>query len=141
MRYYLLGIITLLAWTIVLQDKHYKAQGGASVAPQAVEVPRQPDARPTRRMRVTAYCSCIKCCGAWSDGVTACGYTIQPGDRFAACDPSVPFKAVLTIPGYGTVLCLDRGGAIKGDRIDVYFDTHQEALNWGVKYVDVHILK
>lgn len=86
--------------------------------------------------KITAYCPCKKCCGRWSDGVTASGHKIQSGDRFVAADKSIPFGMMITIPGYGTVPVLDRGGAIKGNRIDVYFDTHQEALEWGVQYFE-----
>ena len=86
--------------------------------------------------RVTAYCTCVKCCGK-SDGITACGYQIQPGDKLVAAPRELPFGTILTIPGYGTVKVLDRGGAIKGKRLDVYFDTHQEALNWGVKFLEI----
>ncbi|MDD4888891.1 MAG: 3D domain-containing protein [Phycisphaerae bacterium] len=93
-----------------------------------------------RRMRVTAYCPCAKCCGAWSDGITASGEPVTAnGGRFCAADKSIPFGTMLDIPGYGTVPVLDRGGAIKGDRIDVFFPSHQEALAWGVRWLDVGI--
>ena len=92
-------------------------------------------------VKVTAYCPCEKCCGKWSDGVTASGYVIKKGDKFCAADRSVPFGTILNIPEYGRVKVLDRGGAIKGNRIDVYFDTHQEALNWGVKNLAIKEFK
>lgn len=107
------------------------------------------------RMKVTAYCSCSKCCGRYADGVTASGHLIYKGDRFVAADKRYPFGTWIHVPGYcrvDTVCCnygtvrrwmvkvLDRGGAIKGNHIDVYFDTHQEALDWGVRYLDVTIL-
>jgi 3D (Asp-Asp-Asp) domain-containing protein len=38
---------------------------------------------------------------------------------------------MIDIPDYGLAEVKDRGGAIKGTKLDVYFDTHQEALNWG----------
>ncbi len=88
--------------------------------------------------RVTAYCPCVKCCGK-SDGITACGYQIKPGDKLVAAPREFPFGTMLTIPGYGTVKVLDRGGAIKGKRLDCFFDTHQEALNWGVKYLEIQL--
>ncbi len=93
-------------------------------------------------MRVTAYCPCPKCCGEYSDGVTACGHKILPGDTFVAADRRYSFGTEMLIPGYSnsrTVQVLDRGGAIKGNRLDVFFATHQEALKWGVKYLEVSV--
>ena len=94
------------------------------------------------QMRVTAYCPCSKCCGQYSDGVTACGHKIRPGDTFVAADGRYSFGTEMLIPGYSNgraVKVLDRGGAIKGNRLDVFFATHQEALEWGVKYLEVSV--
>jgi len=88
--------------------------------------------------KVTAYCPCKKCCGEYADGVTASGYIIQKGDKF--CASPLPFGTILNIPGYGVVPVRDRGGAIKENSIDVYFDTHQEALNWGVQYLRIEVV-
>jgi 3D (Asp-Asp-Asp) domain-containing protein len=102
----------------------------------------QPDEWQTVRMRVTAYCPCEKCCGEYSDGVTACGHVINPGDAFAAADRQYPFGTEMIVAGYNNdqpIKVLDRGGAIRGDRLDLFFHTHEEALQWGVKYVDVKV--
>ena len=96
----------------------------------------------TVRMRVTAYCPCSKCCGEYADGITANGHRIRPGDTFAAADRRYSFGTEMLIPGYNNsapVEVLDRGGAIKGNRLDVFFATHQEALQWGVQYLDVQV--
>ncbi|MCK5566060.1 MAG: 3D domain-containing protein [Planctomycetes bacterium] len=96
----------------------------------------------TVSMRVTAYCPCKKCCGKYSDGRTANNHKIEEGDAFAAADKSIPFMSELIVPGYNDnkpVKVMDRGGVIKGARLDVFFDTHQKALNWGVKYLDVKL--
>jgi 3D (Asp-Asp-Asp) domain-containing protein len=96
----------------------------------------------TVQMRVTAYCPCSKCCGSYSDGVTASGHKISQGDRFVAADKIYPFGTEMIIPGYKkgeAVKVLDRGGAIRGNRLDVFFNSHQEALEWGVRYLDVKI--
>ena len=98
----------------------------------------------SKTYRVTGYCLCEKCCGKWAKVFprrTANGHIIQPGDRFAAADKSMAFGTTLDIPGYGIVQVLDRGGAIKGNRLDVFFPTHQEALNWGVKHLMVKEIK
>jgi len=102
----------------------------------------QPEEWESIEMRVTAYCPCPKCCGQYSDGVTACGYKIRPGDTFVAADRRYSFGTEMLIPGYSNgraVKVLDRGGAIKGNRLDVFFATHQEALEWGVKYLEVSV--
>lgn len=95
-------------------------------------------------MRVTAYCPCEVCCGDWSDGYTASGHKIMQGDRFIAADKRYPFGTEIIIPGYNNneyVKVLDRGRVIVGDRLDVFFNTHDEALRWGVQYIDVKILE
>jgi len=94
------------------------------------------------QMRVTAYCPCPKCCGRYSDGETACGHKILPGDALVAADKKYPFGTEMVISGYNggePVKVLDRGGAIYENRLDVLFLSHEEALEWGVKYIDVKI--
>ena len=109
-----------------------------------IEQPEQTEEWESVEMRVTAYCPCPQCCGEYSDGITACGHEIQPGDAFVAADKRFPFGTEMLIPGYSTgqpVKVLDRGGAIKGNRLDVFFATHEEALEWGVKYLKVNVRK
>jgi len=108
----------------------------------AISRGEQSDEWQTVRMRVTAYCPCEKCCGEYSDGVTACGHVIKPGEVFAAADRQYPFGTEMVVAGYNNdqpIKVLDRGGAIRGDRLDLFFHTHEEALQWGVKYVDVKV--
>ena len=96
------------------------------------------------RMNVSAYCPCSQCCGAYADGRTATNYKIKTGDRFVAAPKTYAFGTKMVIKGYNDgkpVIVRDRGGAIKGNKLDLYFDTHQEALNWGRKQIDVEILK
>jgi 3D (Asp-Asp-Asp) domain-containing protein len=98
----------------------------------------------TVQMRVTAYCPCTKCCGEYAQGITASGHKINQGDNLVAADKKFSFGTKMIIPGYGSsepVEVLDRGGAIRGNRLDVFFATHQEALEWGVRYLDVKILR
>ena len=94
------------------------------------------------RMRVTGYCPCSKCCGEYADGITANGHKIRPGDTFVAADKRYSFGTEMVIEGYSngqTIKVLDRGGAIRGNKLDAFFHTHQEALEWGVKYIDVKV--
>ena len=94
------------------------------------------------RMRVTGYCPCPKCCGEYSDGITANGHKIRPGDTFVAADKRYSFGTEMVIEGYSngqTIKVLDRGGAIRGNKLDAFFHTHQEALEWGVRHIDVKV--
>jgi 3D (Asp-Asp-Asp) domain-containing protein len=96
------------------------------------------------RMKVTGYCPCSKCCGQYADGITANGHKIQPGDTFVAADKRYSFGTEMVIEGYNNgqaVKVLDRGGAIRGNKLDAFFHTHQQALEWGVRYIDVKILE
>lgn len=89
--------------------------------------------------KLTAYCTCSKCCGEWADGITYTGTEATPG-RTIAVDPKViPLGSTVVINGT-EYIAEDVGGAIKGNRIDVLFPTHQEALQFGVQYADVKIM-
>ena len=57
-----------------------------------------------------------------------------------AMDKSMPFGTKIYIDGVGERIVQDRGGAIKGNRIDLYFGSHQEALNFGRQTKQVTIL-
>ena len=87
--------------------------------------------------KVTAYCACMYCCGK-TDGVTASG-TQATANRTIAAPSTFAFGTKVIMNGI-TYTVEDRGGAIQGNRIDIYMDTHQEALQWGVRYIDVEVL-
>lgn len=108
----------------------------------------QPAAREaaTRTMTVeaTAYCPCRVCTGKGSEhpayGITASGAPAAPGT--VAVDPAViPLGTRMWVEGYGEAVAADTGGMIKGRKIDVYFPTHQEAVEWGRKRVTIKIFQ
>ena len=92
-----------------------------------------------RIMKVTAYCSCSKCCGKYANGITAVGTRATAG-RTVAAPKGYAFGTKLLINGK-TYIVEDRGGAIKGNRLDMYVNSHSEALRWGVKYLPVKVIK
>ncbi len=117
-------------------------QSAATPAPRAAAPPREQTVQVW--MKVTAYCPCAKCCGRHADGITASGKSIHAnGSRFVAADTSVlPMHTMVSIPGYDggrMVPVLDRGGKIKGSRLDVFFRSHAEARKWGVRWVQVTV--
>ena len=96
---------------------------------------------------ITAYCSCRICCGAYSPEVTgreshtATG-TVPAEGRTIAVDPSViPYGTSVYIDGYGVYIAEDCGGAVKGNHIDMYFESHQAAVQFGVQRLYVTILE
>ena len=95
-------------------------------------------------LEVTAYCPCPKCCGPNARGLTASGRSIAyNGGQFVAADKKLfKFGTKLSIPGYAggqPVEVIDRGGAIKGAHIDVFFPTHEQAREWGRKRIAVTV--
>ena len=133
------GRLTLLSTT---------TPGADTVSPSAVNesvvntAPQQRSQWQTVRMRVTAYCACRRCCGKFADGITASGHKIRRGDTFAAADKRYSFGTEMVVAGYNKgkpIKVLDRGGAIRGNKLDVFFNSHRKARQWGVKYIDVKV--
>lgn len=96
----------------------------------------------TEVFEITGYCPCRKCCGNFSSEVTGKSPSTSTGvvpvqGRTIAVDPRViPYGTKVYIDGHEYV-AEDCGGAIKGNRIDMYFNSHQEALVWGRKHIEV----
>lgn len=86
--------------------------------------------------KVTAYCPCAKCCGK-TTGRTASGTQATAG-RTVAASSQFAFGTKLNIGGH-TYTVEDRGGAINGNRIDIFVNSHAEALQWGVRYLNVSV--
>lgn len=129
------------------------AEAGAPAATPTVEVvePPQVSTEPAEpawaEYEATAYCSCEKCCGTWAenrpDGVvyTASGAVAQEGVTIAADWDVLPPGTVVYIDGLGERVVQDRGGAIKGNAVDVYFEDHDEALVFGRQTVRLYIVE
>lgn len=90
-------------------------------------------------MEASAYtASCAGC-----SGITATGINLleNPNQKVISVDPSViPLGSKVWVEGYGEAIAGDTGGAIKGNKIDVFIPSKQDALNWGRKTVTVKIL-
>ena len=94
--------------------------------------------------KITGYCPCYQCCHK-TDGITASG--IQAHKGIVACN-HYDFGKFLDIEGIGIVKVEDRGskkhfGTMKRivKHIDVFFPTHRQALNFGVRYLNVMEVK
>lgn len=105
--------------------------------------------RNSLRMKSTAYSADYLSTGKYPGnsgyGITATGTVAKrnsSGYSSVAVDPRIiPLGTKLYIDGYGYAVAEDIGGAIKGNKIDLYFNGEGEVYNWGVRWVDVYILK
>ncbi|MCO1599782.1 3D domain-containing protein [Desulfosporosinus nitroreducens] len=112
---------------------------------QPASVPVKPISRGTtikherRTMVVTAYTANDR--GMDGKGITASGELVQEG-RTIAADPSVAFGTKIYIPEFEkTYTVTDRGGAIRGDRLDLYMEKRSDAIEFGVWELEVWIKK
>ena len=87
--------------------------------------------------KITAYCPCSKCCGK-ATGRTASGTKATAG-RTVAASSKFAFGTKLNIGGH-IYTVEDRGGAVNGNKIDIFVNSHAEALQWGVRYMNVSVV-
>ncbi len=80
-------------------------------------------------INASAYTAAADECGK-SDGITASGLLVKENET-VACPSYLPFGTKLQIAGLGTYICEDRGGAIKGNHIDIYMKTKSQAFAFG----------
>ena len=118
-------------------------------APSESVQPIEPELIELGTFKTTAYCTCVKCCGIWSqehpsrigtDYVqkTASG-TIPTAGRTVAVDTNlISYGTVLIIDGH-EYIAEDTGSAVKGNVIDIYFDSHEDAIEYGVQYKKIYI--
>lgn len=91
------------------------------------------------KFTLTAYCPCEVCCGK-NDGITASGKKAQANHTVAVDKNYIDLGSKLLINGE-TYYAEDVGGAIKGKRIDIFFNTHEEALQFGKTTGDVYLIE
>lgn len=120
--------------TLVFDKEDKVKQARESLVKKTLSIPA------VIEMEVTAYCPCKKCCGEFADGITASGLDVKDFYGLIVAAPAeYPFGTLMEIPGYGNATVQDRGGVIKGNKLDVFFRTHQEALNWGRQILKVKV--
>ncbi|KAB7706624.1 LysM peptidoglycan-binding domain-containing protein [Bacillus aerolatus] len=121
---------------LVFQNTTAAAQPAKPAASKPVAV----KAAKVLTVKSTAYTASCKGCS----GITATGINLKknPNAKVIAVDPKViPLGTKVYVEGYGEAIAGDKGGAIKGNKIDVHVPNKQQAYRWGVRTVKVQILK
>jgi 3D (Asp-Asp-Asp) domain-containing protein len=90
-------------------------------------------------VNASAYTASADECGN-GKGITASGLKVKE-DRTIACPETFPFGVKIKIEGVGTYTCEDRGGAIKGNHIDIYMLTKKEAFKFGRQNLTAEIVE
>ena len=76
---------------------------------------------------ISYYDSCYQCCGK-TNGITASGEKVQEGVTVAADTSILPMGSKIYIEGIGWRTVQDRGGAIKGNKLDIYVPSHDSPM-------------
>jgi len=89
-------------------------------------------------VNASAYTAAADECGN-SRGITSSGLKVEEG-RTLACPPEFPFGAKIYIEGVGERRCEDRGGAIKGNHVDIYMETKSDAFAFGRQNLSAYVI-
>ncbi len=126
----------LKSWNQLTSDLIYPGDRLA-LEPLAVETAQTS----AKELEVTATAYTAFCNGC--SGTTAIGINLRenPNQKVIAVDPNViPLGSKVWVEGYGEAIAGDTGGAIKGNKIDVFIPSKEEALKWGIKKVKIKVL-
>ncbi|HSI68303.1 MAG TPA: LysM peptidoglycan-binding domain-containing protein [Planococcus sp. (in: firmicutes)] len=116
------------------------AQAPAAKAPTPAAAPAAAS-QSAREMTVSATAYTAYCTGC--SGITRTGIDLRsnPNQKVIAVDPNViPLGSKVWVEGYGEAIAGDTGGAIKGNKIDVFIPSKDAALSWGRKNVTIKVL-
>lgn len=121
-------------------EQPVKEEAPVQAEPVQEENSTESDTANELSVRATGYtASCEGCSGITSTGVDL---NANPDAMVIAVDPTViPLGSKVYVEGYGYATAADTGGAIKGNKIDLFFADEEDAINWGVKQVNVKVIK
>jgi 3D (Asp-Asp-Asp) domain-containing protein len=125
---------------VLTPAKDAKVLEGTSLRQKLYPLKKRARVRKIITMEATAYYPGPEDTWPYASGTTASG--LKAGYGVVAVDTRfIHLKTPLYIEGYGYAIAADRGGAIKGNKIDLCYDTYEEAVQFGRKNVKVYILR
>ena len=116
-----------------------KAKPATESKPQVKAVSTSQPSVKEITVKATAYTASCEGCS----GITKTGVNIKdnPDEKVIAVDPKViPLGSKVYVEGFGEATAADTGGAIKGNRIDIFIPSEEDAIDFGVKHLKVKIL-
>ena len=142
-------LVLVLVFVVFCGCGRNESEEPAEETTQVTEQPEEPKLVCFGTYKLTAYCGCSKCCGKWGENrpvdeygktivKTAGGYRAVEGVTVAADISILPYGTKVIINGHEYTV-QDRGGVINGNKIDIYFESHQAALEFGVQYAEVYV--
>lgn len=140
------SFLCLLLGSVLVCTSFVMAAGPAA-AEGIVQEETKPPEEAWTTVTATAYCPCEKCCGVWAENrpngivYTASGAIAQEGVTIAADWDVYPPGTVLQVEGLGEYIVQDRGAATKGLKFNVYFEDHDDALQFGRQEVRIRVVK
>ena len=130
----------ILKSTVLVPEKDAKVLEGTAFRQKLYPLKKRARVRKIIDMEATAYYPGPEDTWPYASGTTASG--LKAGYGVVAVDPRfIRLKTLLYVEGYGYAIAADTGGGIKGKRIDLCFDTYQEAVRFGRKTLKVYILR
>ena len=126
--------------TVLVPAKNAKVIEGTSLRQKLYPLKKRALVKKVITLEATAYYPGPEDTWPYASGTTASG--LKAGYGVVAVDPRViKLKTLLYVEGYGFAIAADKGGAIKGKKIDLCFDTYEQAVQFGRKKVKVYLLR
>jgi 3D (Asp-Asp-Asp) domain-containing protein len=126
--------------TILVPVKNAKVIEGTALRQKLYPLKKRAQVKKIITLEATAYYPGPEDTWPYASGTTASG--LKAGYGVVAVDPRViKLKTLLYVEGYGFAIAADKGGAIKGKKIDLCFDTYEQAVQFGRKKVQVYLLR
>ncbi len=129
--------------TSTTASKDSAPEANASSTSTTASKENAPEANKTASKEIIVEASAYTASCEGCSGISATGMNLKanPNAKVISVDPAViPLGSKVYVEGYGEAIAGDTGGAIKGKRIDVFFPSQQDAINFGVKQLKVTIL-